>query len=83
MYSSVYHTINDGINPSVYFKWEIFFFCAQFLFVKPSANVFFMLLADIAMDGGITDGRILSVRMSVKINYRQTLNHIPTEYFRR
>jgi hypothetical protein len=44
---------------------------------------FFMLPADIVMDGGITDGRILSVRTSVKINYRQTLNHILTEYFRR
>jgi hypothetical protein len=70
MYLSVCHTITDGINPSVYFKRETFFFCAQFLSVKPSANVFFILPTDIATDGGITDerkadGRILSVRTSI------------------
>jgi len=66
MYPSVCHTITDGINPSVYFKRETFFFGAQFSSVKPSANVFFILLTDIATDAGITDerkadGRIPSV----------------------
>jgi hypothetical protein len=66
MYPSVCHTITDGINLSVYFKRETFFFGAQFPSVKPSANVFFILLTDIATDTGITDerkadGRILSV----------------------
>jgi len=40
MYSSVCHKIIDGINSSVYFKRETFFFGAQFPFVKPAANVF-------------------------------------------
>ena len=49
-----YATITDGINSSVYFEWE-FFFCAQFLFVKPS--VIFLLLTDFATECGITDER--------------------------
>jgi hypothetical protein len=57
MNPSVCHTITDGINPSVYFKWETFFFGAQFPSVKPSANVFFIFPTDIAMDCGITDER--------------------------
>ena len=77
---SHYHRRDKSVG---IFQAGNFFFCAHFLSVKPSANVVFMLPADIAMDGGITDGRILSVRTSVKINYRQTLNHIPTKYFRR
>jgi hypothetical protein len=69
MYPSVCHTITDGINSSVYFKRKLFF-CTQFSSVKPSANVFFMLLTDVATNGGITnerkaDRRILSVRTSV------------------
>jgi len=61
MNPSVCHTITDGINPLVYFKQETFFFSAQFLSVKPSANI--------ATDFGITDERkvdgcILSVRTS-------------------
>jgi hypothetical protein len=67
---SVRHTITDGLNPSVYFKRETFFFGAQFPFVNPSANVFFIFPTDIATDSGITDemkadGRIPSVRTSV------------------
>jgi len=70
MYPSVCHTITNGINPSVYFKRETFFLARNFSSVKPSANVFFVLPTDIAMDGGITDerkadGRIPSVRTSV------------------
>jgi hypothetical protein len=40
MYPSVCHNTTDRINPSVYFKRELFF-CTQFSSVKPSANVFF------------------------------------------
>jgi hypothetical protein len=70
MNPSVCHTIIDGINPSVYFKRETFFFGLQFPSVIPSANVFFIFPTDIATDSGITDerkidGRIPSMRMSV------------------
>jgi hypothetical protein len=44
-------------NPSVYFKRESFFFCAQIPSVKPSANGFFVLPTNIAMEWGITDER--------------------------
>jgi hypothetical protein len=58
-------------NPSVYFKWESFFFGAQIPSVKPSANGFFVFPTDIATEWGITDegkadGRNPSVMTSVK-----------------
>jgi hypothetical protein len=66
---SQYHRRNK--NPSVYFKWESFFFGFQIPSVKPSANGFFVFPTDIATEGGITDGRkadgrIPSVMTSVK-----------------
>jgi hypothetical protein len=36
-----YATITDGINPSVYFQWELFFLCAHFSSVKPLTIFFF------------------------------------------
>jgi hypothetical protein len=76
MHPSVCHTITDRINPLIYFKRETFFLGAQFPFVKPSANVCFIFLRDIATDSGITDerkadGRIMSVRTLV--------NKLPTK----
>jgi len=69
MNPSVCHTIIDGINPSVYFKWETFFFWRA-ISVCNTISVFFIFPIDIATDSGITDerktdGRILSMRMSV------------------
>jgi hypothetical protein len=69
MYPSVCHTITNGINLSVYFKRETFFWRAITV-CKTISKCFFMLSTDIAMDGGITDerkanGLIPSVRMSV------------------
>jgi hypothetical protein len=53
-----------------YFKRETFFFGAQILSVKPSANGFFVFPTDIAKECGLTDerkadGRNPSVLMSV------------------
>jgi hypothetical protein len=64
---SHYHRQDKSVG---IFQAGNFFFGAQFSSVKPSANVFFVLPTDIAMDGGITDerkadGRIPSVRTSV------------------
>jgi hypothetical protein len=53
MYPSVCHTITDRINPSVYFKWETFFLRVISI-CKTIGKCFFMLLTDIATDGGIT-----------------------------
>jgi hypothetical protein len=70
-YVSVGMSHYHGRDKSVcIFQAGNFFFCAQFLSVKPSANVFFILPIDIATDGGITDerkadGRIPSVRTSI------------------
>jgi len=65
-----YATITDGINPSIYFKREIFFFGAQFSSVKLLAIVFF-LPTNVATELGITDerkvdGRFPSGMSSVK-----------------
>ena len=72
---SVCHTITDGLNPSVYFKRETFFFHAISV-CKTIGKFFFIFLTDIAMDSGITDerkavGRIPLVRTSV--------NKLPTK----
>jgi hypothetical protein len=66
----MFHTITDGMNPSVYFKRETFFFGTQFLSVKSLANVFF-LPNDLATELGSTDerkadGRFLSEMLAVK-----------------
>jgi hypothetical protein len=55
-----YATISDGINLSVYFEREFFF--AQFPFVKPL--VIFFLLADLAMECGITNERYVDGHFS-------------------
>jgi hypothetical protein len=65
----VCYNITDGINPSVYFKRESFFWRAISV-CKTLANVFFIFPIDIATDYGITDerkadGLISSVMMSV------------------
>lgn len=52
---SVFHTIIDGINLSVYFKRETFFLRA--IFVCKTINKCFFLLTDLAMEVGITDKR--------------------------
>jgi hypothetical protein len=49
---SHYHRRDKSIG---IFQAGNFFFCAQFPSVKPSANVFFIFLTDIATDYGITD----------------------------
>jgi hypothetical protein len=57
----------DGLKIRRYISsGNLFFFCAQIPSVKPSANGFFVFPTDIATEGGITDGRNLSVMMSVK-----------------
>jgi hypothetical protein len=50
MYPSVCHTITNGINPSVYFKRETFFFGAQFFVCKTISKCFFCV-ADRYSDG--------------------------------
>jgi len=52
---TIYVTITDRIYSSVYFQLELLFFCAHFLFAKPSVIVF--LPTDLAMKCGITDKR--------------------------
>jgi hypothetical protein len=49
---SHYHRRDKSIG---IFQAGNFFFCAQFPSVKPSANVIFIFLTDIATDYGITD----------------------------
>jgi hypothetical protein len=60
---------------------------AQIPSVKPSANGFFVLPTDIAMEWGITDERKADERnpsgMTSEINHRRTANHTPMEYVRR
>jgi hypothetical protein len=69
MNPSVCHTITDGINPSVYFKRETFFWRAISV-CKTIGKCFFIFPTNIVTDYGITDerkadGRILSVKTSV------------------
>ena len=50
---SVFHTITNGINPSVYFKRETFFWRA--ISVCKTIDKCFFLPTDLAMELGITD----------------------------
>jgi hypothetical protein len=59
---SHYHRRDKSVG---IFQAGNFFFCAQFPSVKSSANVFFILPTDIVTDGGIANGHIPSVMMSV------------------
>jgi hypothetical protein len=67
---SVKHDITDGTKSVGIFQAGNFFFGAQILSVKPSANGFFVFPTDIATKLGITDerkadGRNPSVKTSV------------------
>jgi hypothetical protein len=70
MNPSACHTITDGINSSVYFKRETFFFWRAISVSKTIDKCFFIFPTDIATDCGITnerkaDGCIPSVMTSV------------------
>ena len=73
-----YATITDGINPSVYFKREFFFWRTIFV-CKTIGNCFFFP-TDLAMELGITDERKADERfLSVKklpMNSKSQTNRI-------
>jgi hypothetical protein len=63
MHPSVCHTITDGINPSVYFKRETFFWRA--ISVCKTIGKCFFYFSDRYSEERKADGRIPSVRTSV------------------
>ena len=63
MHPSVCHTITDGINPSVYFKRETFFWRA--ISVCKTIGKCFFYFSDRYSEERKADGRISSVRTSV------------------
>jgi hypothetical protein len=82
MYPSVYHTITDGINPSVYFKREKKNLRAISV-CKTIGKCFFYVVGRYS-DGWWYYRRTYSVGKDIgKNKLPKTLNHIPTEYFRR